>query len=125
MQTTQQRQYWNWMNCGPLCSKRRTKPGSGLPCVGRRVKSSAMPSGIEVKRPAGFSGHPFQKPIEQGTVLLIFGQPTRQSFQKSNIQQQERKQVKRHMLSAGITRCGNVWLVSFGKRSLSDRKSVV
>jgi hypothetical protein len=39
-----------------------------------------MPSGIEVKRPAGFSGHPFQKPIEQGTVLLIFGQPTRQSF---------------------------------------------
>ena len=38
----------------------------------------------------------------------------------SNIQQQERKQVKRPMLSAGITRYGNVWLVSFAKRSLSQ-----
>jgi len=29
---------WNWMNCGRLCSKKRTTPGYGLPCAARRVR---------------------------------------------------------------------------------------
>ena len=29
---------WNWTNSGPLCSKKRTTLGCGLPCAARRVK---------------------------------------------------------------------------------------
>jgi hypothetical protein len=38
----------------------------------------------------------------------------------SSIQREERKREKRLMWSAGITRCANVWLVLFARRSLSQ-----
>ncbi len=50
--------------------------------------------------------------------------PHRMSIQKnvekSNIQREERKQEKRLMWSAGITRCDNVWLVLFARLSISQ-----
>jgi hypothetical protein len=66
---------------------------------------------------------PLQKRIGQDIATPIFGLPLRQSFQRSSIQQWGRKQVRQLMSSAGITRCANVWLVSFGKRSLSQNLS--
>jgi hypothetical protein len=59
----------------------------------------------EVRRLVVSCGIIFQKYTEKGIVIQIFGLCTKQLFQKINIQQLARKQVKQLMSIAGIIHC--------------------
>ncbi len=80
-----------------------------------------------MKRPAAYSGKPFQKRIDQDIATLIFGSPMspiRQSFQRSSTQQWARKQVRPRVLE----RWNNTLrqrLARFVRKTLSFSKSLV
>lgn len=117
------RRSWNWMSCGPLSPKRRTRRGSGLPSAARRVKWWPMLSETEVKALVAACGKPFPQPTVRGTASLISGLPTRRSYQKNSTQQSERKQVKRRVLE----RWNNTLrqrLARFVRKTLSFSKSL-
>jgi len=61
--------HWNWMNCGRLCSKKRTTLGFGSPYAVRRVKWWRMRLGSGVKRPVSGCGRRFRKSIVRAIAL--------------------------------------------------------
>ncbi len=68
---------WNPIDCGPLCSKKSSRSGCGLPCVARRDRWSPMRWAIGVKRRASGYGRAFQTAIARDNALRISGRHTR------------------------------------------------
>jgi hypothetical protein len=85
------------MNHGHLYLKSQISPGYGLRYAERRDKLLLEQLEIEARIPVVNCGILFQNLIDLGIAIPIFGKHIKLSFQKSNIQQWAKKQVKQLM----------------------------
>src|SRR5260370_5905047 len=105
------------MNYGHLYLRNQISSGYGLRCAEKQDKLSLEQLETEARKPVVSYGIIFQKCIAEDIVIQIFGKHIRQLFQKSNIQQWEKKQAKQLMYSAGIIESGSVSKDLFAKHS--------